>query len=286
MPLPLLMDKQPVRSILTTRLYSSPTTDASNMNMNMNIMNMRVKEIKDELEELNVDCTDCFDKESLVSRLVDARNGKVETKTNTKAKDETLKEETATNDDKDKDKDKEVAATTTTTTTIATPSFGEFDKEAVLEELRGMRVRELSEELGRRQIRRAGLFEKEDLVQALVKAREQASNFSPTGLILPGQVADLTEDQLEEEMKHPTPLLLDVYATPMMAPQLQQAAAESFGDKIRVAKMDSDKNPQLAGRLRVGGLPTLVLFNNGQEVDRIEGALMKDQLVEWVNSKL
>lgn len=72
----------------------------------------------------------------------------------------------------------------------------------------------------------------------------------------------------------------------MMAPQLQQAAAESFQDKVRVAKMDSDKHPELAGRLRVGGLPTLVLFNNGQEVDRIEGALMKDQLVEWVNSKL
>jgi thioredoxin-like negative regulator of GroEL len=72
----------------------------------------------------------------------------------------------------------------------------------------------------------------------------------------------------------------------MMAPQLQQAAAETFKDKIRVAKMDSDKHPQMAGHLRVGGLPTLILFNNGKEVDRLEGALMKDQLVQWVNGKL
>lgn len=245
---------------------------------------MRVKEIKDELEQLNVDFADCFDKESLVSRLVDARDGKVEPKAKKTVTDAPKDHDTTKTEDKKKD-DETVAPTTT-----ASPPV-DFDKEAVLEEIRGMRVRELREELGRRQIPRAGLFEKEDLVQALLKAREQASNFSSTGLVLPGQVAELTEDQLEEEMKHPTPMLLDVYATwcgpcQMMAPQLQQAAAESFGDTLRVVKMDSDKNPRMAGSLKVGGLPTLVLFNNGQEVDRIEGALMKDQLVEWVNSKL
>jgi len=72
----------------------------------------------------------------------------------------------------------------------------------------------------------------------------------------------------------------------MMAPQLEQAAVE-WNDRMRVVKMDSDQNPQLAGKLQVGGLPTLILFDgNGQEIDRMEGALMKDQLMQWVDSKL
>lgn len=257
---------------MTSMLYSQST----------DISTMRVKEIKEELEQLNVDFTDCFDKESLISRLVDARSGKVEPNA------EAAKSDVKTKEDPKNEKETKSASEAPSS---PSSSVAEFDKDAALEEIRGMRVRELREELGRRQISRAGLFEKEDLVQALLKARELASNFSPTGLILPGVVADLTETQLEDELKHPTPMLLDVYATwcgpcQMMAPQLQQAAAENFGSKIRVAKMDSDKNPQLASKLRVSGLPTLVLFNNGEEIDRIEGALMKDQLVQWVNSKL
>jgi thioredoxin len=113
-------------------------------------------------------------------------------------------------------------------------------------------------------------------------------------LLTPGQVSDLTGEQLEVElaaMAGGTPfLLLDAYAVwcgpcKMMAPQLAQAA-EVFGDRVRVAKMDTDQHPQQASQWRVQGLPTLILFRNGQEVDRIEGALMKHQLVEWVESKL
>eukprot|EP00980_Cylindrotheca_fusiformis_P007690 scaffold1624_cov105-Cylindrotheca_fusiformis.AAC.1 len=249
---------------------------------------MRVKEIKDELEQLNVDYTDCFDKESLVSRLMDARNGKVQPK-------EEAKEEKSDTSTTNKEKQ---ATTSSSSSSTASPkqqqqqNDEEFNVEKELKEIRGMRVRELREELGRRRIPRAGLFEKEDLVQAVLKAREASQGFSSTGLITPGQVADLTGEQVEEEMKHTgggaVPLLLDVYATwcgpcQMMAPQLVQAA-EEFGTTVRVAKMDSDKHPQMAGRLKVGGLPTLVLFHNGEEVDRIEGALMKDQLIQWDSS--
>ena len=65
-----------------------------------------------------------------------------------------------------------------------------------------------------------------------------------------------------------------------------EEVAEELGDKVRLAKMDTDQHPQVAGSLRVQGLPTLVLFQNGEEVDRIEGALMKDQLMQWINSKV
>jgi thioredoxin len=243
---------------------------------------MRVKEIKTELQELKIDFTDCFDKESLVFRLQDAREGKVKPK-----------EEDATTPATTEESSSASSETSTTTTSVDEPAedvIDTFDKETALNELRGMTVRDLREELGRRQISRSGLFEKEDLVQALLKGREQASKFSATGILQPGQVTDLTGDQLQQELQHPTPMLLDVYATwcgpcKMMVPILNEAAAD-LGDTVRVVKMDSDKYPEVSGQLRVGGLPTLILLKNGQEVDRIEGALMKDQLLGWISSKL
>lgn len=241
---------------------------------------LRVSEIKQELEALKVDYTDCFDKESMVVRLLDARNRNDE--------DDEIKNESTSSDE----------ITSASSSSCDSSEATAEDTEVQLEEIRNMRVKELREELGRRRIPRAGLFDKEDLVQALLKAKQLEAVFSPTGNILPGCVADLSGDQVEQELQHKaTPMLLDVYATwcgpcQMMAPQLEQAAQDSFngGDAskplIRVAKMDSDEHPQMASQLKVSGLPTLVLFQYGEEVSRIEGALMKDQLVEWVGSKL
>lgn len=78
----------------------------------------------------------------------------------------------------------------------------------------------------------------------------------------------------------------------MVAGYINEVAQESFSGSdeskplIRVAKMDSDANPQMASQLKVAGLPTIVLFQHGEEIDRIEGAPTKDQLVEWVTLKL
>jgi thioredoxin 2 len=232
------------------------------------VTKMRVSEIKRELDSLSIDYKDCFDKESMVKRLLDAREGKVEPK-----------------------KEVKVVEEQKSSSSSSSSSDVEFNAENELEEIRAMSVRDLREELGRRQISRSGLLEKEDLIQALLKAREQASVFSATGVMTPGKVSDLTGEQVEAEMKHTsTPLLLDCYATwcgpcQMMVKPFEEVAAE-LGSKVRLAKMDTDKHPQVAGQLRVQGLPTLVLFQNGQEIDRIEGALMKDQLLQWIDSKL
>ena len=66
-----------------------------------------------------------------------------------------------------------------------------------------------------------------------------------------------------------------------MANQLKQVAQE-LGSSIRIVKMDSDQYPQQASTLRVQGLPTLILFDGftGQEIHRIEGAMMKDNLIQ------
>ena len=68
----------------------------------------------------------------------------------------------------------------------------------------------------------------------------------------------------------------------MMAPFLDEAASE-LGDKARVAKIDSDQNPEWSGKLEVKGLPTVIVFDGktGKELERVEGALMKDQLVQF-----
>jgi thioredoxin-like negative regulator of GroEL len=51
---------------------------------------------------------------------------------------------------------------------------------------------------------------------------------------------------------------------------------------VRVAKMDSDQNAEWSGKLKVQGLPTIIVFDGktGKELERVEGALMKDQLLQ------
>lgn len=72
----------------------------------------------------------------------------------------------------------------------------------------------------------------------------------------------------------------------LMAPQLVEAAAE-FGDTVRVAKIDSDKFPDWSRKLNVGAFPTLLVFDgNGKEVQRVEGALMKNQILDLVKAHL
>lgn len=67
----------------------------------------------------------------------------------------------------------------------------------------------------------------------------------------------------------------------VMAPQLKEAAA-ILGDRVRVGKIDSDKHPAMAQKLKAAGLPTVLVLNGNEELQRIEGALMKDQILQFV----
>lgn len=72
----------------------------------------------------------------------------------------------------------------------------------------------------------------------------------------------------------------------MMAPEFSKAAVE-LGDTVRVAKIDSDKYPDWASKLKVGGLPTVIIFDAaGNEIERVEGALMKDGLVQLARKNM
>merc|ERR1719491_654244 len=161
--------------------------------------------------------------------------------------------------------------TTTTTeqsTTPSPPKPPKFNPSETLTTLRSLRARELRTLCTNAGIRWGTIIEKEDLVQLLFQHQLAASQFSPSGTLTPGKVSDVSDEVLAMEMNMPgveegelvpTPLLVDVYATwcgpcQMMAPQLEMAAMELGGD-ARVVKMDSDKYPELSGRLRVQGLP-------------------------------
>ncbi|NJL85581.1 MAG: thioredoxin [Leptolyngbyaceae cyanobacterium SM1_1_3] len=80
------------------------------------------------------------------------------------------------------------------------------------------------------------------------------------------------------------PVLVDFYASwcgpcQMMAGILEQVNAQVRG-KIKIVKIDTDRYPQLASEFGIQALPTLILFNQGQPADRIEGVLTVEQMVQ------
>ena len=84
------------------------------------------------------------------------------------------------------------------------------------------------------------------------------------------------------------PLLIDFYAPwcgpcQLMAKILEQVNAQ-MKDQLRVVKINTDNYPDLATQYQIHALPTLVLFKQGQPVDRIEGVLRADQLVQHLQA--
>ena len=97
-------------------------------------------------------------------------------------------------------------------------------------------------------------------------------------------VQELTNETFETAVNQASqaPLLVDFWAPwcgpcRMMAPGLQTFAEGHVGD-IRVAKVNIDEAPELASRFNIQSIPTLVLFEGGQEVDRVSGAVPQSTL--------
>jgi thioredoxin len=84
------------------------------------------------------------------------------------------------------------------------------------------------------------------------------------------------------------PVLVDFYAPwcgpcQMMAKILEQVNAQ-MSQKMRVVKINTDIYPAIASQYQVEALPTLMLFKNGQPVERIEGVVVADQLIQHLNT--
>ena len=65
----------------------------------------------------------------------------------------------------------------------------------------------------------------------------------------------------------------------LMAPLLEEAARD-YGARLRVLQLDADANPRTMARLRVRGLPTLLVFRDGELVERVVGAVPRATLRE------
>lgn len=70
-----------------------------------------------------------------------------------------------------------------------------------------------------------------------------------------------------------------------MAPAFAQAARQ-LEPQVRLAKLDTEAQPQVAGRYGIRSIPTMIVFKGGQEVARISGALGAADIVRWVQSNV
>ena len=97
-------------------------------------------------------------------------------------------------------------------------------------------------------------------------------------------VLEVSEARFDEQvLGSPLPVLLDVWAAwcaPCrgMAPVIEELAS-SLSGRLRVAKLDVDENPAAAARLRIQGIPTLILFKDGREISRMIGAREKGDIL-------
>ncbi len=101
-------------------------------------------------------------------------------------------------------------------------------------------------------------------------------------------VSDVSFDA--DVLKSSQPVLVDYWAAwcgpcRMIAPMLEEVAAEYAG-KITVAKLNVDENQETASKFGIRGIPTLMLFKDGQVAATKVGALSKSQLTEFLNSAI
>lgn len=96
---------------------------------------------------------------------------------------------------------------------------------------------------------------------------------------------EVTDESFEADvLDAETPTLVDFWAEwcgpcKMIAPIVEELATEYEG-QIKVAKLDADVNPGTMQAFGIMGIPTLILFKDGEAVERITGYMPKDRLLE------
>jgi len=101
----------------------------------------------------------------------------------------------------------------------------------------------------------------------------------------------ITDDSFETDvLKSSKPVLVDFWAEwcgpcKQIGPHLEELAAEK-GNELTVAKLNIDENPETPSKYGVRGIPTMMLFKDGQVASMKVGSLPKSQIYDWVDANL
>src|SRR5690242_5310675 len=113
---------------------------------------------------------------------------------------------------------------------------------------------------------------------------------------LPGDLSAMTTKTVTDQsfasdvLGSEGPVLVDFWAEwcgpcRMIAPALEEIAGE-LGEKVTIAKLNIDENPDTPGRYGVRGIPTMLLFKGGQPVAQKVGAAPRSQIQQWLEGNL
>lgn len=100
-------------------------------------------------------------------------------------------------------------------------------------------------------------------------------------------IVNVSDQTFSDEVEGTGTVLVDFWAPwcgpcKMIAPVLEDVDSE-IGDKVKIAKVNVDENPDTAGRFGIMSIPTLMVFKDGQVVDKLVGFQTKEQLLDVLN---
>ncbi len=123
------------------------------------------------------------------------------------------------------------------------------------------------------------------------KPAAEAKCGSCSAPLFAGKPADVNGDMFDRQVAKGTlPVVVDVWAPwcgpcRAMAPQYEDAA-RTLEPRARFLKLNSDNETAIASRLGIRGIPTMILFKGGRELDRVSGAMSAQQINAWLGDRI